>query len=256
MHGSGAAPPTSSVMVHFPLVGPFDALVHGTPYHWDRKTLERAPWGVSFEATHDFVVPELAGAPRAAIYHAGVPAWAVQRDGLIIGALWRNARAEQCDFYGGIGTDPDAHGVDYALRVPTGIAAPESGQALREALSFATPLLVRLAGRDGSLPPRQSLASAAPPTAMLTAATSATASPQALVLRVYQPTNAPLPVEITTAARSRVPPGTLLAVRPVTALEDPLAPAPAGALGLRGGTDRFRFLAGHALTTVSIGPAE
>jgi alpha-mannosidase len=256
MHATGAAPPTSSVMVHFPLVGPLDALVHGTPYHWDRKTLERAPWGVSFEATHDFVIPEFAGTPRAAIYHAGVPAWAAQGDGLIVGALWRNTRVEQCDFYGGIGTDADAHAVDYALRVPTGIAAPESGQALREALSFATPLFARPVGSGGSLPPKQSLASATPSTAIMTAAKSATASPQVLVLRVYQPSNAPLPVEVTTAARSRVPPGTGLAVRPVTALEVPLAPAQSGALDLQGTSDSFRFLAGHALTTVSIGPAE
>jgi alpha-mannosidase len=256
MHATGAAPTKTSVMVHFPLAGQLDALVHGTPYHWDRKSLERAPWGVSFEATHDFLVAELAGSPQAAIYHSGVPAWAARHDGLLIGTLWRNAHIEQCDFFGGIGSDADAHSVDYALRVPTGIAPPESGQALREALSFATPLFARVVGRSGLLPPEQSLASASPPTAILTAAKSATAAPQALVLRVYQPTNAPLEVELTGAARARVPPGMQLSVRPVTALEEPLAPADAGSLDIHGGPDRFRFLAGKALTTLSIAPAQ
>jgi alpha-mannosidase len=255
MHATGAAPPKSTVMVEFPFAGPLDALMHGTPYHWDRKTLARAPWGVSFEATHDFLVPELAGAARVAIYHTGIPAWAAHDDGLLIGALWRNARVEQCDFLGAMGTDPDVHGVDYALRVPSGLAAPESGQALREALSFATPLLARVAGSSGPLPPTQSLASAAPTTAILTAAKSATASPEALVLRIYQPSNAPLPVEVSSAARSRVPSGIALTVRPVTALEAPPAPAQAQALALHGSPERFRFLAGHALSTVLIGPA-
>jgi alpha-mannosidase len=252
MHATGAAPSMTSVMVHIPLAEPLDGLLYGTAYHWDRKGLERAPWGVSFEATHDFVVPELADAPRAAIYHSASPAWAARDDGLVIGVLWRNAHVERCDFYGGVGSDPDSHEVDYALRVPTGIEAPETGQTLREALSFNTPLFARVIGGDGLLPPTQSLASADPPAALLTAAKSATASPQALVLRVYQPTNAPLPVEITTAARARVPPGTALTVRPVTALEDPLPPAQSAALNLHGDADHFQFLADHALTSVSI----
>lgn len=252
MRASGAAPPASTVMVHFPLAGALDALVHGTPYHWDRKALERAPWGVSFEATHDFVVAELAGAPRAAVYHAGVPAWAARHDGLLMGALWRNTRVEQCDFYGALGTDPDAHPVDYALRVPSDLAGPETGQPLREALSFGSPLLARLAGGDGPLPPRRSLASAAPPAALLTVAKSATAAPSALVLRVYQPTNAPLPVELTTAVRSRFPPGAPLQVRGANALEEGLDPARAAELQLRGGVDHIHLLARHALTTLSI----
>lgn len=91
---------------------------------------------------------------------------------------------------------------------------------------------------------------------MLTAAKSATASPQALVVRLYQPTNAPLPVEITTAARSRVPPRVRLTIRPTTALEEPLDAAAAAELQVRGGADRFRFVARRALITVSIAPAD
>jgi alpha-mannosidase len=256
MHATGAAPPMTSVMVHFPLAGPLDALAYGTPYHWDRKALERAPWGVSFEATHDFAVPELAGVPRAAIYHAGVPAWAAQSDGLVIGALWRNAEVERCGIYGASGTDPDTHTVDYAIRVPTGIAAPERGETLREALSFEAPLLARVEGSGGPLPANRSLASAMPSTAILTAAKSATASPQALVLRVYQPTNTPLAVEVATAASLRVPSGVGVVVQPTTALEVPLAPSQAAALALAGGADDFTFVARHALTTISIQPGK
>ena len=257
MRATGAAPLNTSVMVSFPLAGPIDALVHGTPSHWDRKTLARAPWGVSFEATHDFLVPELAGVPRGAVYHTGSPAWAAEPDGLLLGVLWRSTRREQCEFYGGLAIDPDPpHAVDYALRVPTGIEPPETGRQLREALSFATPLLARIAAGAGPLPPRHSLASATAPVAMLTAAKSATASPQALVVRLYQPTNAPLPVEITTAARSRVPPHVRLTVRPTTALEEPLDGTAAAELRVRGGADRFRLVARRALTTVSIAPED
>ena len=79
--------------------------------------------------------------PRAAIFHAGVPAWAVRRDGLLVGALWRNANQEQCDFEGADGTDTHEVAVSYAVRVPTGVTAPRTGKQLREALAFATPLL-------------------------------------------------------------------------------------------------------------------
>ena len=102
MISTGSAAVGTSVMVHFPLAGPIDRLIHGTPYHWDRKWPERAG-ELTFEATHDFLVPEFRGRARMAVFHAGVPAWAVRRDGLVVGALWRNAPQERCDFYGAQG---------------------------------------------------------------------------------------------------------------------------------------------------------
>src|SRR5262249_33769940 len=89
MVSTGPAAPGPSVMMHLPLAGQIDGLVPGTPYHWDRKRPERAR-PLTFEATHDFLVPEFHRRPLAAIYHAAVPAWAVQRSGLVVAALWRN----------------------------------------------------------------------------------------------------------------------------------------------------------------------
>ena len=256
MHATGAAPSKSTVMVQFPLVGPLDALVHGTPYHWDRKALERAPWGVSFEATHDFLVPELAGVPRAAIYHAGIPAWAAQSDGLLVGALWRNTRVEQCDFFGGIGTDPDVHGVDYALRIPTGLAPPESGQPLREALSFATPLLARRAGR-------RRLVAAAAVTRLGRSCQRHTDSGEechgvpgcARAARV--PTRQRTPAGRDHERRALTCPAGHRAVRP--AGHRARGPPHAGASPRAGSSRRprpFPLPRQHALSTVSIGPAQ
>jgi alpha-mannosidase len=252
MSATGAAPAQTSVMVQFPLVGGVDEIVHGTPYHWDRKAPERAGDGLSFEATHDFVIPRFGGRPLAAIFHGGVPAWAVQSDGVVIGALWRNARQEQCDIYGASGTDADAHTLDYALRVPSGIEPPETGAQLREALAFHTPLQARIAATTGPLPPQLSLASVGPDPAILTAAKSSTASPRDLILRIYQPTNATLPVEVTTAAPSRFPVGDSLTVQARTALETHLDAATERALGVRGDPAHFDLTTQRAVTTVAI----
>src|SRR6185369_8302495 len=107
-------------------------------YHWDRKLPERAgPF--TFEATHAFLVPSFHDHARAAIFHVGVPAWAARRDGLLIGALWRNANREQCDFLGAEGSDGHEVAVSYAIRVPAGVTGPRTGKMLREALGFETP---------------------------------------------------------------------------------------------------------------------
>lgn len=252
VRAGGAAPAGTSVMVELPLADPVDALVHGTPTHWDRKAVARARWGVSVEATHDFVVPTGAGVPRLAILHGGVPAWSATPDGVLRGVLWRNARVERCDFYGALGTDADAHELAYALRVPSGIEPPERGAQLREALALESPLLARLVGGGGTLPASWSLASVAPAPAMLTVAKAATAAPADLVLRIYQPSNAPLPVAVTTTATARAPAAAALRLEPSTALETPLDGAAARAMRLRGTPDGFELLARHALTTVRI----
>lgn len=252
VRASGAAPAGTSVMVQVPLAYPVDALAYGTPTHWDRKPLGRARWGVSVEATHDFVVPYGGESPRAAVLHSGVPAWSATADGMLRGVLWRNVRVEHCDFYGALGSDADTHTVDYALRVPSGIEPPESGAQLRESLALASPLLARPASAGGRLPSRWSLAAVTPLPAMLTVAKNATADPANLVLRIYQPTNAPLPVVVTTAAEARVPAGRSLSLHASTALETPLADAAAGALQLRGAADRLELATQRALTTLTI----
>lgn len=249
---TGAAPAGTSVTVEIPLAGSVDALVHGTPTHWDRKPLARARWGESVEATHDFVIATAAGTPRLAVLHAGVPAWAASPDGTVRGVLWRNARIERCDFYGALGTDAGAHTLDYALRVPTGIEPPERGAQLRESLAVASPLLTRPAGANGPLPPSASLAAVEPAPAILTVAKGATARPEDLELRIYQPTNAPLPVTLTTAAAARAPAERDLRVRAETALEAPLDDASARALRLHGAPDRIDLVTQRALTTLRI----
>jgi alpha-mannosidase len=251
MISTGSAAAGTSVMVQFPLSGPIDRLIHGTPYHWDRKRPERAG-ELTFEATHDFLVPEFRGHAHGAIFHAGAPAWAVRRDGLVVGALWRNAPQERCDFYGADGSDGHEVAVAYALRVPTGIRSVRSGNQLREALSFHEPLLA-VAGRpSGRLPRSASLVRATPSSAIVTAAKAGTADPSALILRVYQPTNRPLRVVVRTQAGGRFPAHRRLGLEGVTALEAPLSRQQAARLRLKGSASRFTFVAARALTTIAV----
>ena len=247
----GSAATGTSVMVHFPLSGPVDRLIHGTPYHWDRKRPERAG-ALTFEATHDFLVPAFRGRARAAIFHAGVPAWAVRRDGLVVGALWRNAPQERCDFYGAQGSDAHEVAIAYALRVPTGLRSVRSGEQLREALGFHEPLLAVTGRPSGHLPRSASLASATPSSAIITAAKAGTADPSALVLRLYQPTNRPLHVVVRTHAVDRFPPRHRLGLEGMTALEAPLSRRRAARVQLNGRASRFSFVATRALTTIAV----
>jgi alpha-mannosidase len=251
MISTGSAAPGTSVMVHFPLAGPIDRLIHGTPYHWDRKRPERAG-PLTFEATHAFLVPRFKGRARVAIFHAGVPAWAARRDGLVMGALWRNANKERCDFYGAEGTDTHEVAVSYAIRIPNGAGTPRSGRQLREALAFQTPLLAMAGRPSGHLPRRFSLASAKPSAAILTAAKAGTEDASALILRVYQPTNAPLRVVVRTGARRRFPVHRDLIVSGMTALETPLREERAAELDLQAQSNRLSFLARRAVTTIAV----
>lgn len=251
MISTGSAAPGTSVMVHFPVTGPIDRLLHGTPYHWDRKQPERAGH-LTFEATHDFLVPQFHGKARLAIFHAGVPAWAVRPEGVVIGALWRNAQQERCDFYGAAGTDAHTVTVSYAVRIPTGIRSPRSATQLREALAFETPALATIGRPAGSLPRAFSLASVSPPEAIITAAKDGTEDPDTLVLRVYQPTNAPLRVHVRTRARLHFPRQGALGLHAMTALETPLSKEDSRGLRLHGGVSRFRFVAKRALTTIGV----
>ncbi len=251
MISTGSAAPGTSMMVQFPVTGPIDRLLHGTAYHWDRKRPERAGH-LTFEATHDFLVPQFHGRARLAIFHAGVPAWAVRREGVVVGALWRNAQQERCDFYGAAGTDAHTVAVSYAVRIPTGIRNPRSGTQLREALAFETPAFATIGRPGGSLPRAFSLASVAPPEAIITAAKAGTEDPDTLVLRVYQPTNAPLRVRVRTGARLHFPPQRPLGVHGMTALETPLSREDSRGLRLHGEVSRFTFVAKRALTTIGV----
>jgi len=251
MISTGSAAAGTSVMVHLPLAAPIDRLLHGTPYHWDRKRPERAG-ALTFEATHEFLIARFHHKVRGAIFHAGIPAWAVQHDGTVIGTLWRNANKEQCDFLGAEGTDAHDVALSYALRVPTGVHDPRSGAQLQEALGFSTPLIAMVGRPSGDLPRVFSLARATPHQAIVTAAKAGTTDPDALVLRVYQPTNRPLRVVVRTGARRRFARRARLVVDGVTALEGSLRPERAAALHVSGRPDHFGFVAAHALTSLAI----
>jgi hypothetical protein len=193
---------------------------------------------------------------RAAIFHAAVPAWAGRRDGLLLGALWRNANREQCDFLGAEGTDTHAVAVSYAIRVPHGVTDPHTGKQLREALAFATPLLAAAGQPAGDLPRRLSLASATPKSAILTAAKAGTADDAALALRLYQATNKPLRVVIQTAAPRRFPLHRQLVVERMTALEVATPGKRVATLDGEAHATRFSVLARRALTTIAIRSTE
>jgi hypothetical protein len=123
---------------------------------------------------------------------------------------------------------------------------------LREARSFQTAILARAATGTGRLPERFSLASVTPEAAILTAAKSGTSQPNELVLRIYQPTNAPLSVEVRTASALRFPPGGEMSLQARTALETPLDAAGERALDLRGDPSAFTLVAQGALTTIAV----
>lgn len=197
MKTTGAAPSTTAVMTVFPLAAEVTAIDHGTPYHWTSVQPLSGFWGPPlFRATHDFLIPRAkAGGPAlAAAYHAGMPPWAFDAKGALIGCLLRNT---PYNAWGAWGTDPAPHTQSYALRVPTGLGGPETGQPLKEALGFHTPLeAVQMPDGyqyPGMIGPAQgklaSLDDADP--AVLTVAKPGSYDPTSLILRLYQASNAP-----------------------------------------------------------------
>ncbi|HXO71947.1 MAG TPA: hypothetical protein VN838_23545, partial [Bradyrhizobium sp.] len=195
MTTTGAAPANTSVMAAFPLAGAVTAITHGTLYHWTDVQPLGGFWGPPvFQPTQDFLLPQNAqGTTMAAVYQAAMPAWAFDADGTLIGCLLRNTPAN--DGHGASGSDPAAHTQHYALRVPTGLGGPATGQPLQEALGFHTPLLaVALPDgeyHNGMLTEAQASLAALPAgsPAVLTVAKPGSYDPTSLVLRLYQPTN-------------------------------------------------------------------
>src|SRR5262249_57239435 len=117
-----------------------------------------------------------------------------------------------------------------------------------EALAFETPAFAATGRPAGDLPRSFSLASVEPPRAIITAAKEGTEDPDALVLRVYQPTNGPLHVRVRTRARLHFPQHRPLGLHAMTALETPLSDDDSRGLRLHGGVDRFSFWARRAST--------
>jgi alpha-mannosidase len=218
MRTTGAAPAYTSVMAAFPLASAVTAITHGTPYHWTDVQPLSGFWGPPmFRPTQDFLLPQDAkGTTMAAVYHAGMPAWAFDAHGALIGCLLRNTPANDGD--GVSGSDPAPHTQHYALRVPTGLGLPTTGQPLQEALGFHTPLLAAALPQGiqykGMLTEAQASLAALPAgsPAVLTVAKPGSYDPTSLVLRLYQPTNTAQTLAITL-------PGTPSAAQLVTATE-------------------------------------
>lgn len=239
-------PVGTTVFVKFPFAledGALDGLVRGTPTHWTAAMPQLVWTGMTLYASHHFAIPTAGGTPLAGLLHADVPGWGLDSTdpGVLYGGVLRNTTGDRfTDFvgyqFGGpwpCGVDPDVHTRSYALLAPSACGDAAAGTPLRAALAYATPPLVTgvsaiSAPRDDY--PGASLASTAAGPAIVIAAKVRTRDPDALIVRLYQPTNAPLTgVELNFEPRA-VPFGTpassFVAV-PVTALEEPLDPPPA-----------------------------
>ena len=205
MTTTGAAPSYTSVMAEFPLASAVTAITHGTLYHWtDVQPLSGFWEPPVFQPTQDFLLPRNAkGTTMAAVYHAAMPAWAFDAKGALIGCLLRNTPGNKG--HGATGSDPAPHTQHYALRVPTGLGTPETGQPLQEALGFHTPLVAAALPNSyqypGMLTATHASLAALPAgsPAVLTVAKPGSYDPTSLVLRLYQPTNTAQTVTVTLA---------------------------------------------------------
>ena len=269
MRSEGAAPmlPAGayrgcSVVVQFPLPFPIDTLVRGTPYHWTAQMPEVYWNDQTFLATHNFVIPQAQGVSLAAIYHADVPAWGISyqwngtsfdtNNGVLYGCLWRNGDGHYFNWVSDtptpldkLGTDPQRHVREYAIRVPSTLGTPESGGPLQEALAFDAPLQALTAVPwTQSLPETVSLASSSNAAAIISAAKMGTVDPSQLVLRIYQPTNAQLATTITVASEIAVNDAVV-----VTALEQPFT---GDGVTVSAGSGTVTVTMNNALATIAV----
>lgn len=251
---TGACPPNSSMFVYFPLHNDPFSMHHGTPYHWDTKGFAR--FGTSpvfdgvFQPTHDFV--DLRGHTEAGItiYHADVPAWALDKGSTVVGCVLRNTGGDGCDGRGASGTDTGTHTIRYALRAPSPNRA-NTGAMLREARAFSSPLVGRFAPGGGSAPPVYSVAGTpANEPCLLTAAKRGTREEQEIYLRIYNPSNQERRVVLTTANfNGRLPRG-------VTAVERPLPPDQERRLQITNAFREVHFTAVSSITTIQFTPRQ
>jgi alpha-mannosidase len=216
---SGVELPGWSVMVSFPFGGrsPIAELAYGTTAHWDQRAPRHnfldwaanskpsaAPPGVqdiTFEPTHDYVLPLTAdGTVLGAIYHASTPGWAIASDGSsLYGCILRNAPSSGQAAHG---SDTATHTQTYAVRVPSGLPLPGAGSGLGtpfgEALLLNNPAtgLAIPANTSQALPASMSIAATTSPAATVTAAKAGTVRSGQMILRLYQPTDTTLDVEV------------------------------------------------------------
>jgi len=265
----GKAPSGYSVMVCFPFIEKITSLVHGTAYHWDTG-YPRQYWTnnapnfnpqnveqLTFEATHEFVVPQAGETMLGAIYHASTPAWGIDKNGNVLGCILRNTPG---NYNGAVGTDDREHLASYAIRFAgPGLQSPvvgaNAGGPLGEALQFNNPLIgfPLPSSQTGSvsLNEQMSVASTQDPTAIVTAVKAGTMTETELILRVYNPTTSPLggiDVDIDSSMAVLFQLEGALQVSGRTALELPLQQP----LAIERQAATFTFTADYALTTLAL----
>jgi alpha-mannosidase len=255
-----------SVMLRFPLARRSDpgSFRHGTACHWARwSTPKPADSWVPpvFQTTHAFVLPDGGTGPAPVLYHQSLPACSIDPAGVLMVCALRNTPGgyaakppaqSPIGFQGANGGDPDVHTHRYALGSPAnGAGDPATGGPLRESLACASPLLsVSMSSSQQVLPSEFSLAEITSGPAVLTVAKLSDRFADALVLRIYNPTNNQnLPVTVSLAGYASLMPGHWLSVRPVTALENDYVPARPT---LPVVDNRVTFTATRALTTLLV----
>lgn len=159
-----------------------------------------------------------------AVYQSALPAWGVIPETKdtkckLVGCLLRNGPVRGSEDQN---ADPSEHEVSYALRIPRGLSAPESGQPLMESLSLTTPL--QAVPVSGNPPSAFSLASvsidgAQEGQAILTAAKPSVDNTGGLVLRIYRSTNEALKLRV--SVKDYASGKGALAAFPISALERP-----------------------------------
>jgi alpha-mannosidase len=248
---TGEAPDNTSIMMKFPFTNPVGAIVHGTPYHWDGGKMILYWEPPVFYPTQNFLIPITKDKQTlAALYHSGIPSWGYDKEGALIGNVLRNTPGGMC-MYGADAADKGTHTQHFALRVPSGLGEPDTGQPLREALCFQTPIkaccVSELSGK--TRPEKYSLASVAIKAgdtcpAVITSVKMAEDNPANLVMRLYQPTNQPLDVKVSLGLTEPA----IVKARKVTALEAELKGEKD--LALKNGT--MSVTTNRALTTLLI----
>lgn len=261
---TGAAPSECSVMMRFPFVSAATSLTYGTTSHWDTQApREYFDWTppagtltMTFEPTHEFVAANGPAGILGAIYHYASPGWAIDPTGAVIGCLLRNTPGMQNATNG---SDFGTYTVTLAVALPTGLQSPGNsawgaGSMLAAALDLNNPLAAVAipSGATGALPPMMSIASTTDPSALVTVAKVGMVDPTKLILRLYQPTNAPLSaVQVALdplVAGAYASEGTLPASA-VTAIEQPSN----ADLHLTTGTWWVQLDLPFAITTVALG---
>ena len=273
MRTIGAAPfaPGSNangycVAVQFPLASAIGDIAHGTTAHWtDLQQVRYWSWGPAFQPTHDFVIAsDTSGNTLGAIYHAWVNAWGLTTADdasaeTLLGCILRNTTGTNFNYFSSPapadGTDPAVHVSDYAFRVPSSLGSPATGAPLAESLGFQAPMtaIVPPIATSPPLPETFSLASATSSDGtqvFVTAAKLGSANPDAVIVRVYQPSNnttTPPTVTLSLAGLAQLKRVSSLTVTPVTALEASIEGAESGTAATS-----YAFAATAALTTLAV----